>query len=474
MAAGTVVYLNGATGNLPTIAKALATSDATSAQTIGLVQTSIADNGTGLVVIRGIVSGLNTQSLTEGQQLYLSSTVAGAYTTTKQYAPDHLVYVGIVTRAHPTLGSIEVAIQNGYEMDEIHDVSAQNPTNGDVLRYNSATGLWEKSTLGTAAVLNAGSSAGNVPVLDANGDLVGPIIGRMMLASDNVVPALGEQCTVVNSLTAPTVIEYRLGDGVTVRGKPSLTGLIKVGTAYIGGDFTGDTRGDYAVDIQSYRNGPTVVASGYYASALGYGNTASGDSSSAIGKGNTASGGLSSAIGNYNTASGNSSSAIGYYNTASNSITNAIGNYNTASGDSSSAIGYYNTASGYYASAIGKGNTASGGLSSAIGYDNTASGTSSVALGFATRTSIDNTLEIGSWNTTSIRSGSIRVHQTGMVAMTVQARSTEYADTAAPAGSEPDNTLARGMFAIRRNGLQFILDYNDAGTVKNIVLGTAA
>jgi hypothetical protein len=38
---------------------------------------------------------------------------------------------------------------------------------------------------------------------------------------------------------------------------------------------------------------------------------------------------------------------------------------------------------------------------------------------------------------------------------------------------ERDNTLARGEFAIRRNGLQFILDYNDAGTVKNIILGTA-
>jgi hypothetical protein len=160
MTAGTVVYINGATGNLSTIARALGTGDATSAQTIGLVQTSIANNGTGSVVIRGVVSGLDTQALTEGQQLYLSSTVAGGYTTTKQYAPNHLVYVGIVTRSHPTHGSIEVAIQNGYELDEIHDVSAQNPTNGDTLRFNSATGLWEKSALGTAAVLNAGESEG--------------------------------------------------------------------------------------------------------------------------------------------------------------------------------------------------------------------------------------------------------------------------------------------------------------------------
>jgi hypothetical protein len=160
MTAGTVVYISGATGNNPLISRAQATIDATSAQTIGLVQADIANNATGSVVIRGVVSGLNTQALTEGQQLYLSPTVAGGYTTTKQYAPNHLVYVGIVTRSHPTLGTIEVAIQNGYEMDEIHDVSAQNPTNGDLLRYNSTTGLWEKSALTAASVAN--TPAGNI------------------------------------------------------------------------------------------------------------------------------------------------------------------------------------------------------------------------------------------------------------------------------------------------------------------------
>ena len=145
MTAGTVVYINGATGNLPTIAKAIATSDATSAQTLGLVRTSIANNDTGLVVVRGILGNLNTSGLTEGQQLYLSPTTAGTYTTTKQHAPNHLVYIGIVTRAHPTQGSIEVAVQNGFEMDELHNVSAQSPANGDTLRWNAATSLWENS-----------------------------------------------------------------------------------------------------------------------------------------------------------------------------------------------------------------------------------------------------------------------------------------------------------------------------------------
>ena len=146
MAKGTVVYISGATGNTPTISKAIATSDSTSAQTLGLVKDNIANNGFGYVVVFGKESGLNTSAYNEGDQLYLSPTIAGAYTTTKPYAPDHLVYIGIVTRSHPNQGTIEVRVQNGYEMDELHDVASRNPNDGDVLQYVASTGLWTKTS----------------------------------------------------------------------------------------------------------------------------------------------------------------------------------------------------------------------------------------------------------------------------------------------------------------------------------------
>jgi hypothetical protein len=141
---GTIVYISGATGNKPTVTKAIATGDSTSAQTFGFVQNDILNNAEGFVVVIGDLIGLDTSAFTEGDQLYLSSTTAGAFTSTKQYAPAHLVYVGIVTRSHPTLGQIEVNIQNGYEMDELHNVAAQNPSNGDILQYVTSTGLWTK------------------------------------------------------------------------------------------------------------------------------------------------------------------------------------------------------------------------------------------------------------------------------------------------------------------------------------------
>jgi len=189
MTKGTVVYVNGAVGQLPTIAKALATSDATSAQTQGLVTADIANNANGYVTIVGLVTNIDTSAYTDGAQLYLSGVTAGAMTATKQYAPIHLVYVGVVTHAHATQGKIQVKVQNGYELDEIHNVSAQTPSNGQTIVYNSATSLWQNNTVsltagvnGTLPVANGGTGvttstgSGNV-VLSTSPTLTTPLLG---------------------------------------------------------------------------------------------------------------------------------------------------------------------------------------------------------------------------------------------------------------------------------------------------------
>jgi len=154
---GTVVYINGGHGNLPTITKALATSDSTSAQTYGVVQSDITNMNNGYVVVIGLLGDLDTQAYTNGTILYLSSTTAGAWTSTKQYAPAHLVYVGIVVRSHPTQGVVEIKVQNGYEMDELHNVSAQSPSNGNILQYVSSTNLWT-SVAGTTTNIAEGTN----------------------------------------------------------------------------------------------------------------------------------------------------------------------------------------------------------------------------------------------------------------------------------------------------------------------------
>jgi len=144
---GTVVYISGANGNKPVVSKALATTDLLSSRTFGLLQSDILNNGLGYCVVIGDLTGFNTSSFTEGDQLYLSGATAGAFTNVKPTAPIHLVYVGKVTRSHPTLGQIEVGIQNGYKLEEIHDVLLTTPTNNQALIYESSTDLWKNKTV---------------------------------------------------------------------------------------------------------------------------------------------------------------------------------------------------------------------------------------------------------------------------------------------------------------------------------------
>jgi hypothetical protein len=168
---GTVVYINGGQGNLPTVTKALGTNDISSAQTFGFVQSNISNQSNGYVVVAGGLNNLDTQAYAPGTGLYLSPTTAGAYTSTKPYAPDHIVYLGVVVRSHPTMGVIEVHISNGWELDELHNVSAQNPLNNEGIFYNTSTSLWEHKSIATALGYTPVTSARQLTINDVAYDL---------------------------------------------------------------------------------------------------------------------------------------------------------------------------------------------------------------------------------------------------------------------------------------------------------------
>jgi len=161
---GTAVYISGATGQNPTVTKAQANNDTNSAQTLGLMTADLANNSNGYVTIIGLITNIDTSAYTDGEQLYLSPTTAGALTATKPYAPQHLVYVAIVEHAHPTQGKLFVKVQNGYELDELHNVSAQSPSNGQTLVYNASTSLWEKANLTAGTAISVSNGAGSITI----------------------------------------------------------------------------------------------------------------------------------------------------------------------------------------------------------------------------------------------------------------------------------------------------------------------
>jgi len=146
---GQAVYAFGGTGDRLTVKLANNSSDATSAQTVGIVlSSSIAANQKGLIIVNGQLDGLSlfpTSTWADGDAVYLGAT-AGSVTNVKPYAPNHLVYLGFVTTAsNGSAGRMYVRVQNGYEMQELHNVSAQTPANNDILKYNTTTSLWETS-----------------------------------------------------------------------------------------------------------------------------------------------------------------------------------------------------------------------------------------------------------------------------------------------------------------------------------------
>ena len=153
---GQPVYAFSGTADRMTVKLAYNTGDSTSAQTVGLVlSTSIAANQKGLIMMQGLLDGLNivkpVNGWADGSPVYLGTT-AGSITPTKQYAPNHLVYLGFVTTASPgAAGRIYVRVQNGYELDELHNVQAQTPTLKDTLWYDNTVSpaQWKTASITT-------------------------------------------------------------------------------------------------------------------------------------------------------------------------------------------------------------------------------------------------------------------------------------------------------------------------------------
>ncbi len=117
---GSVVYVNGALGQNPTIA--LADADVHNAsQVIGLVTADIANNSVGHVTITGLVKNQNTSSFNDGDTLYLSQT-AGSLTATPPVGTAAVIAVGIVAHSHATQGKILVSVNDAKDYNKIVSV----------------------------------------------------------------------------------------------------------------------------------------------------------------------------------------------------------------------------------------------------------------------------------------------------------------------------------------------------------------
>jgi hypothetical protein len=143
-----------------TVSLADADSEATSSKTMGLIQDDILNGDEGYVVTEGLLAGLNTNSATAGQSVWLSSTAGQFVFGSPPAEPAHSVYLGVVTRVQSVNGEIFIKVQNGYELDELHGVKITGtPADGEALIYNSSTQLWENELIAGAVYQSSAPSS---------------------------------------------------------------------------------------------------------------------------------------------------------------------------------------------------------------------------------------------------------------------------------------------------------------------------
>lgn len=151
------VRVTGAQGQRLKVDLAQATNDVLSAETIGLVTETILNNEEGFITTSGLVRGINTtgslqgETWADGDIVYLSPTTAGNITNVKPTAPNHIVIIGYVIHSHITQGCIFVKVNNGYELEELHNVNSDNYTTpidtDSVLTYDVTNDIWKRLTL---------------------------------------------------------------------------------------------------------------------------------------------------------------------------------------------------------------------------------------------------------------------------------------------------------------------------------------
>ena len=141
---GDVVMFAGAQGDHLMIQKADVTVPGFRQEwVIGVATQDFDNNEFGYVTSFGKVRELDTLAFTEGDLLWLSATTPGAFTNVEPAKPACSVLVAAVTRSHQNQGTIFVRPSTTKRIDELCNVSADTPNDGDVLAWDAAQGIWK-------------------------------------------------------------------------------------------------------------------------------------------------------------------------------------------------------------------------------------------------------------------------------------------------------------------------------------------
>jgi hypothetical protein len=224
---GEPVYVTGSDGTNVLIGRSTNATEAGSSKTIGLLAENLSTNGQGFVVKEGKLGTLDTSAAgAVGDPVWLGVDGALIYgIANKPYGPAHLVYLGVVTKKNGSTGEIFVNVQNGFEIEELHNVGIGygNSTPQDsVLRYNSVTGLWmnTKDNIVTAKNAEESTVAAFTPVF-INSQTVGLAEVTFLKSDANIaskMPATGITTESVASAASSKIVTQGVVTGITLTG----------------------------------------------------------------------------------------------------------------------------------------------------------------------------------------------------------------------------------------------------------------
>ena len=195
-------------------------------------------SGSGNVVQNGFIVGLDTSTATIGDPVWLSPSVAGGLvygTANKPVAPNHMVFIGKVVRVHANQGTILVNVQNGFEIEELHNVLITSLTDGNDLTYDAASGLWKNKAKPSAGIAVSTGTAWGTSLTAPAGTIVGTTDTQTLTNKTINSSSIGATTPSTGAFTTLSASNTVSGTGFStyLASPPAIGGTTEIGRAHV-------------------------------------------------------------------------------------------------------------------------------------------------------------------------------------------------------------------------------------------------
>ena len=245
---GQIVYIDGAMAGLPDMVLAQANAYDTSRVVAMCTEATIADGLNGEFTRFGSVGSLDTSLCAVGTRLWLSPTIAGAFTDTEPSGSDFIIYIGQVLVQDATEGVIDFSPVVGSYAAEVNKITGYADRSEQTASFVDATRILTISPTGSEYVFYEDGAqyrktTDSIEITDVEGlhlvyydggtlvELVNPNGGQI----DQIIRT--KPLTQFVGWNATDSVSYYIG--FEFHGAPNVSGMSSLTHAYLHGVFGG-------------------------------------------------------------------------------------------------------------------------------------------------------------------------------------------------------------------------------------------